>query len=88
MLLPTSKDIRLGVSVKKKNEMSDCSIAVNSPGYFEGTKIYIVDFNEQKGKWSNTTTIELIKDSWQPFVYLGLMMMIIGSFFVFWRGNK
>jgi hypothetical protein len=50
--------------------------------------MYIFSFNEQKGKWSNTSVIELIKDPWQPFVFLGLGMMIIGSFFVFWRGKK
>jgi len=88
MLRPTSKEITMGVGIKKNNKVSDYTIAVNSPQSYEGWKIYIVDFNEQKGKWSNSTIIELINDGWQPFVYLGLGMMIVGSFFVFWRGKK
>ena len=88
MLPPMTKEMSLTLNVKSANKSSVKTIAVNSPQKVDGWKMYIFSFNEQKGKWSNTSVIELIKDPWQPFVFLGLGMMIIGSFFVFWRGKK
>jgi hypothetical protein len=88
MLMPTTKEMILGIGIKKKDKISDYTIAVNSPQSINGWKIYLFDFNEQQGKWSNSSVIELIKEPWQPLVFLGLGMMIIGSFFVFWRGKK
>jgi hypothetical protein len=88
MLLPTTKEMVLGIEIKKKNTHSEGTIAVNSPQTVDGWKMYIVNYYEEKGKYSDSTIIELIKDSWQPLVYVGLGMMVLGSFFVFWRGKK
>jgi hypothetical protein len=88
MLPPSQKEMTLLVKIRKNKETVAKTIAINSPQRFEGYKIYLFSYNEQKGKWSNFSVVELIKDRWQPVVYLGLAMMIIGSFFVFWRGKK
>lgn len=88
MMFPQQKEMSLGISILANETNIDKTIAVNSPQKFDGWNMYIFSFNQQQGKWSQASVIELIKDTWQPFVYLGLGMMIIGSFFVFWRGKK
>jgi len=87
MLPPTQKEMTLTVSILDKEKTIEKTIAVNSPQSYDGWKMYIFNFDDQKGNWSNSSIIELIRDKWQPFVYLGLAMLIIGSFFVFWRGK-
>ena len=88
MIAPVEKEMKLGISIKTGNKEISRTIAINSPLTLQGWKMYIVSFDKQKGKWSNSSVVELVNDPWQPFVYLGLTMMIIGSFFVFWRGKK
>jgi regulator of RNase E activity RraB len=88
MLFPQQKEMSLGIEIVE-NEVSKLkTISINSPQNYDGWKMYIFSFSDKKGKWSNTSTIELIKEPWQPFVFFGLGMLIIGSFFVFWRGKK
>lgn len=88
MMFPQQKEMSLGIYIKANEIQTVRTIAINSPQKFDGWNMYIFSFNQQKGKWSNASVIELIKDRWQPLVYVGLFLMIIGSFFVFWRGKK
>lgn len=87
-LQPTLKEVSLNVCIQKNEKQIEKTIAVNKPQNYNGWKIYLYSFNEQKGKQSNTSVIELIKEPWQPIVFLGLGMLILGSLFVFWRGKK
>jgi len=34
------------------------------------------------------SVVEVVKDPWQIYVYIGIFMMMIGSIYMFWRGNK
>lgn len=88
MLQPVQKEVSLELSIKKGETLTLKTIVVNNPQTFDGWEIYIFNFNELKGKWSKSSVIELVKEPWHPFVFLGLGMMIFGSFFVFWRGKK
>ncbi|PKP21871.1 MAG: hypothetical protein CVU05_05875 [Bacteroidetes bacterium HGW-Bacteroidetes-21] len=64
------------------------SLQVNSPLYIDGWYLYQVSYNQEMGRWSETSTIELNKDPWLPVVYTGIFMLIIGSVFLFFRGSK
>lgn len=64
------------------------TIEVNKPYTFKGWTIYQLDYDENKGKWSNFIVLELVKDPWLPLVYSGLFMMLAGSLFLFWSVKK
>lgn len=58
-------------------------IEVNHPLEIEGWKIYLLSYDEEKGRWSDTSIFELVKDPWLPVVYTGIWMMIVGAICMF-----
>lgn len=63
-------------------------LEVNKPQSVNGWKIYQLSYDEKMGKYSNLSVVEVVKDPWQVYVYIGIFMMMIGSIYMFWRGNK
>ena len=74
----------------KSGERAEALIEVNKPLSMEGWKIYQLSYDETKGKWSRTSIFELVRDPWLPVVYIGILMMLLGSvcLFVLAPGNK
>ncbi len=64
---------------KKENAV----IEVNKPFEIEGWKIYQLSYDESKGRWSDISVFELVRDPWLPLVYTGLWMMIAGAVCMF-----
>lgn len=62
-------------------------LEVNKPFEVQGWKMYQLSYDERFGKYSTTSTIELVKDPWLPVVYLGVFMMIAGAIYLFFIGN-
>ncbi len=63
-------------------------IEVNKPLKINGWKIYQVSYDEQKGRWSDVSIFELVKDPWLPYVYTGIFMMLLGAIGLFVVGKK
>lgn len=63
------------------------TLEVNKPFEVMGWKMYQLSYDERFGKYSTTSTIELVKDPWLPVVYLGVVMMIAGAIYLFFIGN-
>lgn len=55
------------------------TIEVNKPFELDGWKIYQLSYDETKGRWSNVSVFELVRDPWLPYVYIGIGMMILGA---------
>lgn len=70
------------VYTKDQGTMEAC-VEVNKPLTVVGWKIYQLSYDESKGKWSQTSVFELVKDPWLPGVYLGIWMMIAGAMCLF-----
>ena len=66
----------------------DALIEVNKPVSVGGWKIYQFSYDKTKGKWSEYSVFELVKDSWLPLVYTGIIMMIAGAIFLFISAPK
>lgn len=64
------------------------TIEVNKPFQVEGWKIYQLSYDESKGKWSDTSIFELVRDPWLPVVYTGIWMMIAGAACMFALSGK
>lgn len=72
----------------QEGERISTVLEVNKPFKHRGWKIYQLSYDDKMGKWSDLSVIELVKDPWLPFVYIGIFMMIAGAFYMFWMGNK
>lgn len=64
------------------------NIEVNKPADVEGWKIYQLSYDEVKGAWSDVSVFELVSDPWLPWVYVGIIMMIVGAVFMFVLSNR
>ena len=61
----------------------EATIAVNQPLRFKGWYIYQLNYDQEKGRWSNTSVFELVRDPWLPLVYIGFSMMLLGALCLF-----
>lgn len=64
------------------------TIEVNRPLRVEGWKIYQLSYDEAKGRWSDISVFELVRDPWLPYVYTGIWMMIAGAVCMFVQFGK
>jgi len=55
------------------------NIEVNKPFEVDGWKIYQLDYDRSKGRWSDITILELVTDPWLPAVYAGIAMLLLGA---------
>jgi hypothetical protein len=89
MLPPEPKRYSSQVQIYTKSGLSKrAAIEVNKPYKIMGWNLYQLGYNEQMGKWSDTSIIELVKDPWLPAVYTGIFMLITGAVFMFWQGKN
>lgn len=64
------------------------TIEVNHPLKVAGWNIYQLSYDETKGRWSNISIFELVRDPWLPFVYIGIIMMVLGAICLFINAPK
>lgn len=69
---------------KKRDEV----LEVNKPVTVNGWKIYQLSYDDKMGRYSDKSILELVRDPWQPYVYLGIFMMMIGAIYMFWKGRE
>jgi cytochrome c biogenesis protein ResB len=70
------------------HERYPATIEVNKPLALRGWKIYQLSYDERRGRWSQTSTVELVRDPWLPAVYTGIFMMLAGTLFTMARMRK
>ncbi len=72
----------------QQGEVIDATIEVNKPLKIAGWKIYQLDYDHSKGKWSTVSIFELVRDPWLPAVYTGIWMLIAGALCMFVTAGK
>lgn len=63
-------------------------IAVNQPIRIAGWKLYQIGYDENMGKYSKLSVLEAVRDPWLPFVYVGIILLMLGTSYLFWKGNQ
>ena len=63
-------------------------IEVNKPLQIEDWMIYQYSYDDSKGKYSDTSVFELVRDPWLKVVYTGIFMLLGGALFLFIAGPK
>lgn len=72
----------------ESGRVDSATIEVNRPFEIEGWKIYQLSYDESKGRWSDISVFELVRDSWLPVLYTGIWMMIAGAVCLFILSHK
>ena len=86
LVMPERDPRRFASDVKvytQSGEKFKATIEVNHPLEAEGWKIYQLSYDETKGKWSDISIFELVRDPWLPVVYAGIWMLIAGAVWMF-----
>lgn len=76
------------VYTQHTGKAEEATIEVNKPFHIDGWKIYQLSYDETKGKWSNISIFELVRDPWLPVVYTGIWMLIAGAVCMFITAGK
>ena len=72
----------------KSGVSTTATIDVNKPFEIEGWKIYQYGYDTQMGAMSNISILELVRDPWLTWVYIGIWMMLLGAWSMFIIGMK
>lgn len=64
------------------------TIEVNKPLSLNGWKIYQLNYDTSRGKWSEVSVLQLVKDPWLPAVYAGILMLAVGAVWIIFSAHK
>lgn len=91
LVMPEREPRRFASDVKlytQSGQKLAATIEVNHPLQIEGWKIYQLSYDESKGKWSDVSIFELVRDPWLPVVYTGIWMLIAGAVWMFMTASR
>ena len=63
-------------------------VEVNKPLKIKGWRIYQSGYDKELGKWSASSSLDIVRDPWIGLVYCGFFMVMAGSCYIFWTGRK
>lgn len=90
MARPEAKEFASEITIYHKNTNSekDYRLVVNKPYSFGPWKIYQSGYDSKAGRYSKISVLELVYDPWLEVVYTGIIMMIIGAFYLMFFGKR
>jgi len=89
MLFPEPKNYKSEIDLLlPSGDQSHFYLEVNKPYHWDEWEIYQLSYDDEFGKWSNSSVIELVRDPWLPVVYTGIFLMLAGAIYLFWFGRK
>lgn len=91
LIMPEREPQRFASTVKVYTEdgkQVEDTIAVNHPLNVAGWNIYQLSYDDMKGRWSDISVFELVRDPWLPAVYTGIIMMALGAICLFVNAQK
>lgn len=87
MLPPEPKKFQSDIRVSfPDGKQYDTTLEVNKPFSINGWKLYQLSYDSEKGRWSELSVIELVRDPWLPAVYIGVFLMLAGTLFLLRNG--
>jgi len=83
MLPPEPKNFQSDIRVLfPDGEQYTATLEVNKPFSIHGWKLYQLSYDSEKGRWSELSVIELVRDPWLPAVYIGVFLLLAGTLFL------
>ena len=74
--------------VTESGKHEEADILVNQPYSIGGWKIYQLNYDTTRGKWSEISVLEVVRDPWLPYVYVGIYLMIAGAVLLLFTAQK
>jgi hypothetical protein len=88
MANPEPKKFTSNISIlTNQKENFESIVEVNKPIDVNGWAIYQHSYDEKMGRWSEYSILELVKDPWLNYVYIGFYFLIAGSIYLIF-GSK
>ncbi len=69
------------------DEPEDKIIEVNDAPRVSGWRLYQFSYDTSRGKWSELSILEIVRDPWLPVVYTGIFMLLAGALYILWLGK-
>lgn len=91
LVMPEREPRRYASEVKiytQEQTITEGTIEVNRPMKVSGWKIYQLSYDEAKGRWSDVSVFELVRDPWLPIVYVGIGMLMLGAIGLFINAQR
>lgn len=86
---PEAKSYKSEIKIyTKEGEVFESELTVGKPVSVNGWKIYQTSYDTEKGRWSEISIVELVKDPWLWVVYSGLIMMVLGAIYLIITGKR
>jgi len=70
----------------KEDDPYEEVIEVNAAPQVNGWYLYQVSYDQNMGKWSKLSVLEIVRDPWLYIVYLGIAMLLAGAVYILWMG--
>lgn len=64
------------------------TIEVNHPLRVDDWWLYQLSYDQVKGRWSEISVLEIVRDPWLPAVYVGFAMMLFAAILLFMPRNN
>ncbi len=88
MLKPEAEKFNSDIVFSYDQVSDTASVEVNKPFKIKGYNVYQLSYDEDKGKWSRVSVVEVVRDPWLPVVYFGIFLLLGGAAYLFWIGNE
>ena len=88
MTIPEASRYLSNVTVYTRgNDPFSAEIEVNKAPKVEGWRLYQLSYDQNKGKWSDVSVIEAVRDPWLPVVFAGIFLLLAGALYILWIGK-
>jgi len=89
LMEPVVKKFQSNIDLMDENKsLKNLIIEVNKPFNYNGWKIYQSSYDKQLGRWSTTSVFQMVKDPWLAVVYVGIVMLMLGSCYLIIAGRR
>ncbi|MBN1650857.1 MAG: hypothetical protein JW857_05990 [Bacteroidales bacterium] len=89
MLFPEPKNYKSEIDLLLPNgDQSHFYLEVNQPYTWDEWEIYQLSYDDEFGRWSDRSVVELVRDPWIKVVYTGIFLVLAGAIYLFWFGRS
>lgn len=82
---PRKYQSNVKIYIKEHNPYEEV-IEVNAAPKVNGWHLYQVSYDQNRGKWSELSVLEIVRDPWLYIVYFGIAMLLAGAVYILWVG--
>ena len=71
------------LSIEQEGKTRDVAIEVNHPARVGAWRIYQMGYDTERGRWSERSVVECVRDGWYSAIHIALWSMLVASVVMF-----